>query len=324
MKYSDRLGEISDQQFQNALNRFALGTFVKAEPIHQGLFGQNLFLTSSTGEYLLRGVPHYSWQFKSERFFAELLHGNTSVPVPWPYLLDESNDIFGWSYVIMPRLKGHQLSDSSLGLFSDGELKEIAQAQGEMLAEAQSLTWTHCGTYDEEIDNIKQSNVSFFTGLKSDILEDLGNAASYNDKTTREDIEWVEEEFKTAGNWLSQDFQPCFVMQDYKPGNMVVDKIDGRWRVTGLFDLMESCFGHGEADLSRMYCVYVELERRDLAQAFVDSYEGHKSDTSGLRERFPIFVIYDRAIIWEWVQREDRAWWNNSLSFRQWVNTFLC
>lgn len=191
MKYSDRLGEISDEQLQKALDKFSLGKLLKAELVNQGLFGQNLFLTSDKGD-------------------------------------------------------------------------------------------------------------------------------------TKEDLDWVEQQFQQANDWLSVNFQPCFVMQDYKPGNMMVDKIDSSWQVTGLFDLMESYFGHGETDLARLFSVYVELCRKDLGQIFINSYREVKKGTEGLEERFPIFMIHDRAIIWEWVQRTNRVWWDKSLDFRQWVDSFLC
>ena len=60
---SKRLGPVSDAQFQRALDRFDLGTFVKAEPTSGGLFGQNVFVSSSKGEFVLRvGKPHsISW-----------------------------------------------------------------------------------------------------------------------------------------------------------------------------------------------------------------------------------------------------------------------
>lgn len=45
--YSQRLGVISDQQFQAALDRFHLGHFIKAEAIPFGSFGQNVFVTST-------------------------------------------------------------------------------------------------------------------------------------------------------------------------------------------------------------------------------------------------------------------------------------
>lgn len=323
MKYSDRLGNISDKQLQKALERFSLGKLVKAEPISQGLFGQNLFLTSDKGEFVLRGIPHYSWQFKNEKFFADILHQKTSTPVPWPYLIDENKDIFGWDFCLMPRLKGKQLLDSDLSDFTEQELQGIAKAQGETLFEAQKLTWKYCGKYDEKIDSIKPFNEKFFDWLKTGILNWLEKSVEFNNRTTRRDLEWVKSIFQEASPYLSEDFTPCFVMQDYKPGNMVVDEVEGVYKVTGLFDLMESYFGHGEADLSRLFAVYIDFGRKDLANTFVNSYQGQRSEVNGLKERFPVFMIHDRAIIWEWAQRSGRVWWNKKLSFREYVEHFL-
>ena len=93
--HSQRLGPIDDAQFQTALTRLGLGDFVRAEPVTGGLFGQNVFVTSTQGKWVLRGVPHDDWQLPSERFFARLLHECARVPVPWPYRVDQSYDIFG-------------------------------------------------------------------------------------------------------------------------------------------------------------------------------------------------------------------------------------
>ena len=41
-------------------------------------------------------------------------------------------------------------------------------------------------------------------------------------------------------------------MNDYNPGNVLVNRIHGSWQVSGLFDLMEYYFGDGEADLMRL------------------------------------------------------------------------
>ncbi len=47
--YSQRLGMLSTQQLQTALDRFQLGRLIHAEPVPLGNFGQNVFLTSCTG-----------------------------------------------------------------------------------------------------------------------------------------------------------------------------------------------------------------------------------------------------------------------------------
>src|SRR5690348_6631022 len=103
--FSSRLGEINDVQLQAALDYFDLGRFTGAETVPSGLFGQNLFLYSTTGDYVLRGVPHYDWQFRAEQFFAGLLYSNGGK-APYPYLTCFDKSIFGWEFAIMPKLPG--------------------------------------------------------------------------------------------------------------------------------------------------------------------------------------------------------------------------
>src|SRR5204863_10136905 len=96
-EYSKRLGSISDSQFEAVAERWNLGRFLRAEPVTSGLFGQNVFVSTSRGAFVLRGAPHWvrgpgetqwrrddRWQFNKEVFFARRLHEQTSAPVPWP------------------------------------------------------------------------------------------------------------------------------------------------------------------------------------------------------------------------------------------------
>ena len=84
---------------------------------------------------------------------------------------------------------------------------------------------------------------------KKEILDWLVEASSHNLQTTDSDLQWAGEVIEKACSEVKK-FSPTFFMRDFKPTNMVVEKINGRWQVTGLFDLMESSFGHPEADIS--------------------------------------------------------------------------
>ncbi len=122
--YSQRLGVIRDNQFEAVTERFSLGRFLGAEPISQGLFGQNVYLNTSEGKFVLRGAPHWvrrldevawrqqdQWQITKERYFAEALQEQTNAPVPWPMRYDASTDIFGWPYLVMPRMPSECFED---------------------------------------------------------------------------------------------------------------------------------------------------------------------------------------------------------------------
>lgn len=322
-EYSVRLGYIKNEQFQKALDKHDLGRLQLVTPVSRGLFGQNVFLTTDKGEFVFRGAPHYPWQFETEKYFVDKLHGSTKVPVPYPYMVDDDSSIFGWEYVIMSRMKGKNLSDDldEKGL-NDTDRLSIARVQGEMLQEAQKLTHTSCGKYDLETKRVKPFEPSYVDAYYTQILERLEKAAKHNDKTPREDIVWVKKTLEQSRSAMKADFTPTFVMQDYKPGNMNVEIIDGKWRITGLFDFMEASFGNGEADVSRMFCVYIEKNHSELAYAFLRSFlQGH--DHEDFAQRFPVFMFHDRSIIWEWVQRANKVWWDKDLTFRQWIEPYL-
>lgn len=320
-EYSNRLGALSNSQFQAALDRFDLGELVRAEPVPFGNFGQNVFLTSTKGEYVLRGAPHYPWQFPKERFFAQLLNEHTSVPVPWPYLLDPADDIFGWSYVIMPRMPGVPLIDPDVqeGLGTKGKLA-IARAMGETLAHMHTLTWPHAGEYDLEADTIRPLEANYGEWVISRIDHCLQLAIPLSDRTTNADVAWVAHVISQGRKALDVPFQPCCVMQDYKEGNAVAECTDGVWRISGVFDLMEPYFGDGEADLSRSVAIYAGQDLA-LARAFVQAYVSGRPLRPGFAERFPIYMLLDRMIIWQFAQRHG-VWWDERLTLREWASRY--
>jgi hygromycin-B 7''-O-kinase len=321
--YSRSLGEITDEQFQRALDAFDLGRLVGAEPVGQGLFGQNVFLTSTRGQFVLRGKPHYPWQFPNERLFVDLLHAHTRVPVPHPYLLCDDRSIFGWEFVLMPRLPGRNLSDDpSEDAFPEDERREIAVAQGRTLAEAQRLTHPFCGRFDLEANAILPHEPDWATWFARGTLAHLERAATYNAKTPPGDLAWARD--LVAGALAALDpFTPTFSMQDYKPTNMVIGRVEGRWQVTGLFDLMEAGFGHPEADLARMWAVYVECGRGDLAYTFLNAYLPETARVDRLVRRWPLFTLRERSLVWEYIQRTGNGWWDERWTFREWAERYL-
>ncbi|MFN8487978.1 MAG: aminoglycoside phosphotransferase family protein [Caldilineaceae bacterium] len=317
--YSHRLGALSPHQFQAALTRFGLGTFVDATPVTQGLFGQNVFIRSSQGEFVLRGAPHYPWQFPKERFGATLLHQRTAAPVAYPYLLDPTPYIFGWPYLLMPRLSGTSPADPNL---TDTEQLAIAQALGQNLVHLQQLTWPVAGTYDLISDRIQPFEQGFAQWIVADIRGWLAAARANGPATTTADSLWIEQMIDKAHTALAYAFQPCFVMNDYNLGNLLVKRFHDAWRVSGLFDLMEYYFGNGEADLVRLIAVYLE-ERKPhgvrFAQAFARAYLAQKPAQAGFAERYALFMLRDRLIVWEYGTRPGNNWFAQGQSFRDYA-----
>ncbi len=345
-KYSERLGSISDAQLQAALNRFELGTFLQAEAIPFGSFGQNVFVTSSKGNFVLRGDPHFPWQFPTEQYYVQQLHEHTQIPVSWPYLIDYQRDIFGWSYVIMPRMDGLSLEDPQVrSQLSKEDLCAIAHILGENLARMQELTWPFPGRYnaatstiqpfdlrtelawpfpaepDTQVALLPSIPVTFSELILTSLHHKLASTCTENFITTA-DVTWAEKLITDAQEALLIAFQPCFVTGDYQTGNLVVSHKNGSWHISGIFDLMEAHFSDGEADLSRMAALYID-EDPQLAYAFIQAYVNKKPSRPGFSSRFQIYMLLDRLVIWSFCHKNGLASWSKQWTFSDWVSRYV-
>jgi hygromycin-B 7''-O-kinase len=323
-EYSKRLGNISDEQLRRALGHFDLGTFLYAEPIPFGLFGQNLFITSAAGDFVLRGVPHYDWQFPTEKFFIEQLHERTQVPVPYPYLLNPSTEIFGWPFVIMPRMSGIQLADPEVtaGFFID-ERRGIAQALAAMLIEIQTLTWECSGRYNFTTQIVERMEQDYRSWVVQRIRELIAQAQSHNANTTSADVAWAENIIERTAQACLTPYQPCLVLEDYKEPNVVVLREQTRWRVSGVFDLMTAHFGDGEADLARQTGTYIR-EAPELADEFLQSYLDQKKVQPGFSKRQQLYMLYDSLLIWAfWQGHAGGLPEDKTMSLEQWAGPFV-
>ena len=327
-EYSKRLGSISPGQFQAALDRFELGQFIHAEAIPFGLFGQNVFVTSSAGEFVLRGAAHYDWQFPKEQFVANLLHAQTRVPVPYPYLLDDDETIFGWKYgyALMPRMPGLQLADAQvLKSLSFEDRQAIAHTIGENLHTVQQAQWQFSGQYDYTTRTIRAFEDDFGGWLVSELRRLLQLSISFETGTTRGDETWIESLIEETQAALSVPFPPVLVLHDYKEGNLTVTRQANRWQVSGLFDLMEALIGDGEYDLVRQLALYMEESDLSWAQAFLAGYQLNTPLRPGAAKRLALYLLYDRMIVWEyWLRPENVARWEYAnRSAKAWISPYL-
>lgn len=321
-EYSKRLGAISPAQFQAALERFGLGEFVCAETVSSGLFGQNVFVTSTQGEFVLRGVPHYPWQFPTERFFVERMHERTRVPVPYPYLLEPATDIFGWSFAIMPRLAGMSVMDEAVASeLTDADEAAVAQAMARVLVEMQALTWECAGKYDPEVDGVCPFEGGYRAWVVERVRTKLSKSLGYNDHTTASDVQWAESIAAEAAPVSESPFQPCVAHSDFGEHNVVLKRSEDGWRVSGVFDWMTAHVGDGAADLSLSVTMYLGRDST-LADAFVSEYLGHKPLPSGFVDLQRLYMLNLKLSFWEYWQREKGQLPEDEtgeLSFEQWA-----
>ena len=323
-EYTKRLGIIEPAQFQAALDRFGLGTFVAATPIPFGLFGQNVFVTSTRGEWVLRGCPHYDWQFPTEQFFVQLIHEQTRVPVPYPYLVDSGTDIFGWSYVCMPRMPGRQLADETLVAQLSGEDQlGLARAMARTLAELHTIHADYAGTYDYKTHSIKPFAKNYRDMILGRMHDLLAASQSYNANTTVSDVAWVQRVIRDNQEAMHEPSSVSLVLHDFKEANMVAEQQQGEWRISGVFDLMEAHFGDGESDLVRQVGHYLR-KAPTYAGEFIREYLRLRPVAQGFLERQRLYMLYDSLIIWSYFQRTEGGLpENKALSLEEWASSFV-
>lgn len=327
-EYSKRLGPISAGQFQSALDHFNLGQFIHAEAVPFGLFGQNIFVTSSAGEFVLRGAAHYDWQFPKEQFIARLLHEQTDVPVPWPYLINADETIFGWKhgYVIMPRMPGLQLADPAvIKTITLEERSAIAQALGENLSAIQHVQWDFAGHYDYGGQHIVPFNGGFAGYIVNSLRQQIQQSLSYQNGASDADQMWVEELIHDTEDALNVPYTPVLVLHDYKEANLTIQTQGDHWKVSGVFDLMEALFGDGELDLVRQLASYLDEDGLVWAQSFLDSYRHHTGLRPQANKRLALYMVYERMIVWEYFHRSDNLsqWQYADISVEDWLSAYL-
>jgi aminoglycoside phosphotransferase (APT) family kinase protein len=325
-EYSKRLGVISDEQLQAALDRFGIGRLLSAEPAVGGLFGQNILLTTTEGEFVFRSAPHWDpgghddWQFQKERLFSQLVHeSGTGPPVPWPYLLEQSRDIFGWHWAIVPRLPGRAIFQPQA--FAREEQREQAAAMGTALAALHTVTLPEPGAYERRTRSIRPITTGYADYVTQTVRELLRRSVDASRATTPEDVAWVESILATARPALEQPFTPTVIHLDYSSSNVLLDDGEGTWRATGVVDWMTAEAGHPEADLCRTLAQF-SFEGWDGEESFMAMYRAVHPASPAFEERFPAFVLWERLLIWQYGQR-NRVWFPSDLILRSWVEPYL-
>ena len=320
--YAGSLGKISNDQFGAALQRLNLGDFINAEKVPCGVVGQNVFLTTSQGEFVFRGRPFYDEQLDVEKFMVDNLHKHTAVPVAYPYLIDSSTDIFGWKYAIIPRLKGIQIANGSTPIirFSKEERLKIVRAMVEVLVEMQKYTLKP-GEYYNPIKPLcfeYSDTAKYAEHIINKITGSLDNVPQITD----DDIKFINATIDANKKALLVPFEPCFVMGDFKEDNVLFANTHDVWKVCGVFDFATSHFGDGEEDISRMYAIYID-ENVYLAKEFISEYKKRKPTREGFAGRLKIYSMRERIEIWSWAKNMKNVWWDNSMSLRKWLEVYL-
>lgn len=315
--HAARLGNLAPERIQAALDRFDLGALRATRTIETGNFGQNLGLETSNGEYILRGNPFFDWQFPKERAAARILHERTDVPVPWPYLVERSSELFGWPFAIMPRLPGRDLWN-----VPESDQTALAGNMGELLVRFQRATFDEAMAFDLTADAFVPEPRGETSMLTRNIERNLELSIAASDRTSNADAEWVRSLLGDAASATRSWGQSCLVHGDFTINNVVAVASPSGWEITGVFDLMTARVGSFEADLCRQFALH--HERTPAAGiAFLEAYFRRRPPRDGYRDRMPMLLLDERLTLWEWMQRTRPDWWISDIGLRDWAEPVL-
>lgn len=320
---SNKVGTITSEQVQLALDRFHLGALHNFERTAKGAGQQTLFVSSSSGEYVLKGNPLYSGQLHEEQYVAGQLQKRTTLPVPSPYVIDESEDIFGWSYAWMPRLPGKHANDPELlTQLNVQDQDQIAQLLAASLCEMHTWKTDRYGEYDPASLSIRPFEASYKDWLYQRIRYWLEDAKKYS-IITEHDIEWVETILGEAEEAFDGLHSPTYVMGDFKAENLLVLNDNGGWRLSGLFDFTSGYFGDGVADLPKVVAMYMENGKQRLAERFISAYYNALEVKDAFEERFRVHMLHQRVLDWGCAKAIRKVTWDPQLSFSQWAQPYV-
>jgi aminoglycoside phosphotransferase (APT) family kinase protein len=289
--------------------------------------GQNVFLTSAKGEYVFRGRPFYDEQLDVEKFIVESLHEHTNVNVAYPYLVDDSTDIFGFKYAIMPRLPGIQIASGGTviaGLSKEDRFK-IAQAMAAALAEMHKLTFELVKHNDGAAvftpPNMVQEHSDHAELTIRRLKETIAGLPEIS-TVTNEDTVYMDDIIEKNIDALSFLYEPGFIMGDFKEDNVVFSNENGDWKVCGAFDFAMSHFGNSECDIPRAYAMYIDAGT-ELAKEFIREYTRLNPPKEGFYRRLKIYSLSERLGIWWWAKSQKRALWDENMPLREWLSPYF-
>lgn len=319
---TNRIGVLSNKQIQKMLDRFNLGNLISFQETSNGVGKQTMFVSSDLGEYVLKGNPLYEGQFLEEKFYVENLNKLTNLPVSYPYIVDERDDIFGWTYAIMPRLPGRHMNDQDLkNKMNKEEQIKIVELLVNSLCELHQWRVEQYGEFDPKNQGIRPFDSTYKTWLYHRIRYWLEDAKNYSVITSK-DIEWVEDLLLTCEEAFDILHSPTFVMGDFKADNVLVQQSTEDWILSGIFDFTTGYFGDGIADLPKIVTMYMEDGDEKLAKHFITEYFNRSEAKEAFKERFKVHMLHQRVLDWGCAKAIDNVTWDNNLSFSEWAERY--
>jgi aminoglycoside phosphotransferase (APT) family kinase protein len=315
---SNALGTIAIERFQRAADRHDLGRVVAAEQLG-GTYGNNIGLDTDRGRWVLRALvpPLEPDALRRERFFARTLHERSRVASPWPYLIDDSDEIFGWPYAIMRRLPGTVLHPAQ-----EVNWARAGAALGRVVADLHAVTFPTIGEWSGDCDGIVSPGVSaaaWFQRRAGELVDRIAETSAPLDTASAGLVSGLVADALPS----IEGFKPTYVHGDLGVGNLVGERLPGGFAFTGVFDLGGGHAGDPDEDLATPLWWPLYWRNEVAPRAFLESYRALRPARPGAASRLLAYVAVSLLRNWEAGRRLGFDWYGGSRTFREWALPML-
>lgn len=332
-----RTADIHRDAIQKMLSRWNLGTLYSYRPTKYGVMKQTLLIRASSGNYVWKGNPLFPGQWKEEQYMMNQLSKLTDVPVPTPYLVDSADDIFGYSYALMPLLPGQHYHEIDKQSLTETEHIDILKKLVTALHTLHKWKTAIAGEYDTDIDTdldlendtdisqiqpFKKGLYSFHEQQMMYWLEDAAKFSVIQDA----DIAWVREVISSAETSFQNMSTYSFVMGDFKSENILLHQEAEEWQVSGIFDFTTAYFGDPLADVVKFTNQLIWNGQQKEAGIFLSTYlssaEGAAS-RSDILSRLSVHFVYSLTLKWGEAHATGTVDHKEMTTFREYASRHL-
>ncbi|PGS52270.1 phosphotransferase [Bacillus sp. AFS041924] len=227
---------------------------IKFEKLTRFSYGGNIVF-SADGQIVIKLYPSYvNDEFIMEKKVLEFLNDQTlSVNIPQ---LISTGQFEGWNYLIMSELKGTLLIDIFDELSLE-EKKQIAFDLGKIIREIHDAT---ISTKQEDYDHWHQFLTNQLVKLSTHHKNNGMNEALFSQLPSYVD-----------SRTLRGNEQIALLTGEYTPFNLIMNKVDGMWKFTGLIDFADCFLGNSKYDLLGPIA-FMFYPHEGLNKIFLESY----------------------------------------------------